>query len=92
MGQYRRISKRRHAAAKRSMSKEADQLTSLIANLRKSVRYMQSAGEHTRSVSDPALGSRRKNLAGTIELLEDRLAAIQGLIKLDRPHIGPRIH
>jgi hypothetical protein len=96
MGRHQSRVKRRHAAALKSMSKEAKQLSEFIANLRKYAHNIDDVRGRVRTSDDPALGSnldiRRKNLAGTIDVLEDRLSAIRGLIKLDRPHVEHRWH
>ena len=39
-----------------------------------------------------ALEVRRNNLMATITALEDRVSAIQGLIRLDRPYVAHRMH
>lgn len=84
------------AVAMNLMSNEAKQITVLIANLRKSVLHIDNVRECTKNASDLSLKcnleTRRKNLMGTIDVLEDRLSAIRGLIKLDRPHITRRMH
>ncbi|KQT29245.1 MAG: hypothetical protein ACOY3N_16240 [Bradyrhizobium sp.] len=84
---------RRHNVAKRSMTKEVRQLTSLIAGLRKSLEGIQKERMSTK-LSSPEMGfldERRNNLLLTIAALDDRLSAVQGLINLGRPHII-RVH
>jgi hypothetical protein len=80
----------------KSMSNEAKQLSAFIADLRKYAHNIDNVRDHAHASDDPALGSnldiRRKNLAGTIDVLEVRLSAIQGLIKLDRPLVERRWH
>ena len=84
---------RRHNVAKRSMTKEAKQLTNLIAGLRKSLEAIQKE-RMSAKLSGAEMGfldERRNNLLLTIEALDDRLSAVQGLITLGRPHII-RVH
>ena len=75
---------RRHNIAKRSMSKEARQLTELIAGLRKSLHSIQEQRTNTRLTGAEmgVLDERRNNLQLTIAALDDRLSAVQGLIDL----------
>jgi ABC-type transporter Mla subunit MlaD len=86
----------RLAAAVRLMSKEAKQITTLIKRLRELVLDIDKEQQRTRTASDPALTSalaaRRKNIVATVEALEDRLSAIQGLIELDRVQVAYRMH
>lgn len=84
---------RRHNIAKRSMSKEARQLTELIAGLRKSLHSIQEQRTNTRLTGAEmgVLDERRNNLQLTIAALDDRLSAVQGLIDLGRPHVI-RVH
>jgi hypothetical protein len=84
---------RRHNVAKRSMTKEAKQLSGLIAGLRQSLEVIQKERSSTK-LSGAEMGlldERRNNLLLTIAALDDRLSAVQGLINLGRPHII-RIH
>ncbi|OAF20221.1 MULTISPECIES: hypothetical protein [Bradyrhizobium] len=84
---------RRQNVAKRSMAKEAKQLTGLIAGLRKSLEGIQKQRADTK-LSGAEIGlldERRNNLLLTIAALDDRLSAVQGLIDLGRPHII-RVH
>ena len=84
---------RRQNVAKRSMTKEAKQLTGLIAVLRKSLEGIQKERTSTK-LSGAEMGlldERRNNLLLTIAALDDRLSAVQGLIDLGRPHVI-RVH
>jgi hypothetical protein len=96
MGRHQSRLKQRHAAATKSMSKEAKRLSDFIANLRKYAHTIDNARDRISASDDPVLGGnldiRRKNLAGTIDVLEVRLSAIQGLLKLNRPHLEHRLH
>ncbi|MDE5451854.1 hypothetical protein GWE18_03045 [Bradyrhizobium sp. CSA112] len=74
------------------MTKEAEQITALIASLRKSVRDIDKERQQADVALRGALDVRRNNLMVTIAALEDRVSAIQGLIKLDRPYVGHRMH
>jgi hypothetical protein len=80
---------RRQNVAKQSMAKEARQLTSLIAGLRRSLAGIRrQRGNPKLSGADMGLlDERRNNLLLTIAALDDRLSAVQGLIDLGRPHI-----
>ena len=84
---------RRQNVAKRSMTKEAKQLSSLIAGLRKSLDgiHKERAGTKLTGAEMGMLDERRNNLQLTIAALDDRLSAVQGLIDLGRPHII-RVH
>ncbi len=84
---------RRQNVAKRSMTKEARQLASLIAGLRNSLDGIQKDRTSTK-LSGAEMGlldERRNNLLLTIAALDDRLSAVQGLIDLGRPHVI-RVH
>lgn len=84
---------RRHCVARRSMTREARQLTSLLAGLRKSLADIQDQRARMK-LSGAEMGlldERRNNLLLTIAALEDRLSAVQGLIDLGRPHVI-RVH
>lgn len=84
---------RRQTVAKRSMTKEARQLASLLADLRKSLDGLHKERTSTK-LSGAEMGlldERRNNLLLTIAALDDRLSAVQGLIDLGRPHII-RVH
>ena len=74
------------------MTKEAEQITALIASLRKSARDIVKHRRHAYVVLRRALEVRRNNLMATITALEDRVSAIQGLIRLDRPYVAHRMH
>ena len=95
MKHHHHLETQRHTAL-RVMSKEAQKITALIAGLRKLVLDIDKERARAEDASDPALGStldkRRDNLTVTVAALEDRLSAIQGLLKLDRPHLAHRIH
>lgn len=84
---------RRQNVAKRSMAKEAKQLASLIAGLRKSLDgiHEQRASTKLSGAEIGILDERRNNLQLTIAALDDRLSAVQGLIDLGRPHVI-RVH
>ena len=86
----------RHVVAMNLMSDEATQIAVLIADLRKSVLHIDNVRACTNEASDFSLrrnlDARRKNLTGTIDVLQDRLSAIQDLIRLDRPHITHGTH
>jgi hypothetical protein len=84
---------RRHNVAKRSMTKEAKQLSGLIAGLRQSLEVIQKERSSIKlsSAEMGLLDERRNNLLLTIAALDDRLSAVQGLIDLGRPHII-RVH
>ncbi|WP_245310650.1 hypothetical protein [Bradyrhizobium valentinum] len=74
------------------MTKEAEQITALIASLRKSARDIDKERQQADVALRGALDVRRNNLMVTIAALEDRVSAIQGLIKLDRPYVRHRMH
>ncbi len=84
---------RRQNVAKRSMTKEAKQLTGLIAGLRQSLEsiHEQRANTKLSGAEIGMLDERRNNLLLTIAALDDRLSAVQGLIDLGRPHVI-RVH
>lgn len=84
---------RRQSVAKRSMTKEAKQLTSLIDGLRKSLDdiHKQRVSMKLSGAEMGLLDERRNNLLLTIAALDDRLSAVQGLIDLGRPHVI-RVH
>ena len=84
---------RRQNVAKRSMTKEAKQLSGLIACLRKSLDgiHEERANPKLSGAETGLLDERRNNLLLTIAALDDRLSAIQGLMNLGRPHII-RVH
>jgi chromosome segregation ATPase len=74
------------------MTKEAEQIKALIASLRKSARDIDKQRQQADAAVRAALDARRNNLMATISALEDRVSAIQGLIKLDRPYKAHRMH
>ena len=74
------------------MTKQAEQIAALIASLRKSVRDIDKQRQKADLTLRRALDVRRNNLMVTIAALEDRVSAIQGLIKLDRPYVAHRMH
>ncbi|MBR0990338.1 hypothetical protein JQ580_06365 [Bradyrhizobium japonicum] len=80
---------RRQNVAKRSMTKEARQLSGLIAGLRESLEgiHRERMGAKLSGAEMGLLDERRNNLLLTIAALDDRLSAVQGLIDLGRPHI-----
>ena len=84
---------RRQNVAKRSMTKEAKQLSGLIAGLRKSLDgiHHERANAKLSGAEMGLLDERRNNLLLTIAALDDRLSAVQGLIDLGRPHVI-RVH
>jgi len=84
---------RRQNVAKRSMTKEAKQLSGLIAGLRKSLEaiHKERANAKLTGAEIGMLDERRNNLQLTIAALDDRLSAVQGLINLSRPHVI-RVH
>ena len=84
---------RRQNAAKRSMTKKAQQLTNLIAGLRQSLEsiHNERANVKLSGTEIGLLDERRNNLLLTIAALDDRLSAVQGLINLGRPHLI-RVH
>jgi hypothetical protein len=75
-----------------AMTKEAKQITALISSLRKSARDINKQRQHADVALRGALDARRNNLMVTVTALEDRVSAIQGLIKLDRPYVAHRMH
>ncbi|MDX3967366.1 MAG: hypothetical protein QHD01_12285 [Bradyrhizobium sp.] len=85
--------RRQQNVAKRSMTREAKQLTGLIAGLRKSLEaiHKERASTKLTGAEMGVLDERRNNLLLTIAALDDRLSAVQGLINLGRPHII-RVH
>jgi hypothetical protein len=89
MRQHNQQETRRQNVAMKSMSREAKQLTGVIATYRKSIADLDK--QRTKAaLSDAEIGildERRNNLMVTIAALEDRLSAVQGLIDLGRPHI-----
>jgi hypothetical protein len=74
------------------MTKEAEHITALIVSLRKSARDIDKQRRQADVVLRRALDGRRNNLMATITALEDRVSAIQGLIRLDRPYVAHRMH
>jgi hypothetical protein len=74
------------------MTKEAEQITALIVSLRKSARDIDQQRPQVDVALRRALDVRRNNLTATITALEDRVSAIQGLIRLDRPYVAHRMH
>ena len=74
------------------MTKEAKQITALVASLRKSARDIDQQRQHADVAQRCALDARYINLMATITALEDRVSAIQGLIRLDRPYVAHRMH
>jgi len=74
------------------MTKEAEQIAALIAGLRKSACDIDKQRHQADAALRGALDVRRTNLMATISALEDRLSAIQGLIRLDRPYVAHRMH
>jgi hypothetical protein len=74
------------------MTKEAEQITALIASLRKSARDIDQQRQQADVALRGALDVRHNNLQATITALEYRVSAIQGLIKLDRPYLAHRMH
>ena len=74
------------------MTKEAENITVLIASLRKSACDIDRERLQADSALTSALDARFNNLMVTIAALEDRVSAIQGLIKLDRPYVAHRMH
>ena len=84
---------RRQSVAMRSMSKQAKQLSNLIAGYRSGLLDIEQQRTRTK-LSDAERGlldQRRNNLLLTIAAFEDRLSAVQGLIDLGRPHVI-RVH
>ena len=83
------VEMRRQNVAMRSMSKEAKQLSGLLAGYRKSLRDLdrQRAKPALSNAEVGILDERRNNLMLTLAALEDRLSAVQGLIDLGRPHL-----
>lgn len=87
MSQSQAETRRQQNVAKRSMTKEAQQLAGLIAGLRKSLEAIHKERTSTK-LSGAEMGlldERRNNLLLTIAALDDRLSAVQGLINLGRP-------
>lgn len=87
------VETRRQNVAMRSMSKEAKQLTGLLAGYRRTLRDLERHRVKT-ALSNAEIGildERRNNLMLTLAALEDRLSAVQGLIDLGRPHVI-RVH
>ena len=74
------------------MTREAEQITVLIGSLRKSVRDIDKQRQKADAALSRALDVRHNNLMVTIAALEDRVSAIRGLIKLDRPYVAHRMH
>jgi hypothetical protein len=74
------------------MTKEAEQIAALIAGLRKSARDIDKQRRKVDAAQKGALDIRRTNLVATISALEERVSAIQGLIRLDRPYLARRMH
>ena len=74
------------------MTREAKQITALIAGLRRSARDIDQQRQQVDVALRPALDVRRTNLMATITALEDRVSALQGLIRLDRPYVAHRMH
>ena len=74
------------------MTKEAEQIAALIASLHKSACDIDQQRRLADVALRAALDVRRNNLMATISALEDRVSAIQGLIKLDRPYRARRMH
>jgi len=71
--------------ALRVLTKEAEHITALIASLRTSARDINKERQQADVALRGALDARHNNLVVTITALEDRVSAIQELIKLDRP-------
>ena len=80
---------RRRNLAKRSMTNEVKQLVGLIAGLRISLDgvHRERARPKLSGTEMGLLDERRNNLLLSIAALDDRLSAMQGLIKLSRPHV-----
>jgi hypothetical protein len=74
------------------MTKEAEQITALIASLRKSAHTIDKQRRQADAALRGALDARHNNLMVTITALQDRVSAIQGLIRLDRPYVAHRRH
>jgi hypothetical protein len=74
------------------MTKEAEQITALIASLRWSAHDIDQQRQQVDGALRGALDARHTNLMATITALEDRVSAIQGLIRLDRPYVAHRMH
>jgi hypothetical protein len=74
------------------MTKEAERIAALIAGLRKSARDIDQQRQQADVALRATLDVRRSNLMATISALEDRVSAIQGLIRLDRPYVAHRMH
>ncbi len=91
MKQHHRPETQEHIALA-VMTKEAEQITALIASLRKSARDIDKQRQQADVALRRALDLRHNNLMATIRGLEDRVSAIQGLIRLDRPYVAHRMH
>ncbi len=74
------------------LTKEAENITVLIASLRKMACDIDRERLQADSALTGALDARFNNLMVTITALEDRVSAIEGLIKLDRPYVAHRMH
>ncbi len=74
------------------MTKEAEHITALIASLRKSAHTIDKQRQQADVALRGTLDVRYNNLMATIAALQDRVSAIQGLIKLDRPYLAHRMH
>jgi hypothetical protein len=74
------------------MTKEAEHITALIASLRKSAHTIDKQRQQADVALRGTLDVRHNNLMATIAALQDRVSAIQGLIKLDRPYLAHRMH
>ena len=74
------------------LTKEAENITVLIASLRKMACDIDRERLQANSALTGALDARFNNLMVTITALEDRVSAIEGLIKLDRPYVAHRMH
>ena len=74
------------------LTKEAKQITALIASLRRSALDIDQQRRQADVALRGALDVRRTNLMDTISALEDRVSAIRGLIRLDRPYLAHRMH
>jgi len=74
------------------MTKEAEHITALIPSLRKSAHTIDKQRRQADAALRGALDARHNNLMVTITALQDRVSAIQGLIRLDRPYVAHRRH
>jgi hypothetical protein len=83
----------RQTVAMKSMSKEARQLARVIEMYRMSLRDIDEQRKQAKftGAERGLLDQRRNNLLVTIAALDDRLAAVQGLMDLGRPHLI-RVH